>query len=404
MVTRQRSRKARFLTKLGIALAGMGAAWWSFAVTARQVLEPVYPSIGLLGSVSTAGQADAAAQLASPQATDAERRKASAMALAVLQREPGNVVAARTLGLIAGARGQESVFNRWLAYGESLSRRDTPTQFALIEERVAADDIPGALLHYNRAMLVNVSSRDTLLPVLVPAAEDMDIARALVPFLRRRPLWWTHFVQVLNGGGTNPATISLLLQALRLNVREPSEAASLGEGLQRMIALGDYDGAFAFYRSLRKAPPGLLRDGDFHRTDAFGPFEWSLSDGEGGSATLQERSDGRGLALFISAGDTDADVASQTLLLPPGNYRLTAKIVADTASSPPMTVRIQCVATRTELTRITSATSDAAGSQLDTAFRAPQNCRIFKILISVAAATEGQAAGWVDDIALTRLQ
>lgn len=403
MPTQMGSRQTHFPAALGIALIGVGAAWWSFAVTARQVLEPAYPSIGLLGFVSTEARAAAAASLATPNASTADRLKARDIALAVLRREPGNVVAARTLGLIAGSEGRDSAFRRWLAYGESLSRRDSATQFALIEERVAAGDVSGALLHYNRAMQVRVDARDTLLSVLIPAAGDMSVAKGLISFLRSRPLWWPHFVQALNGGGTNPATMRLMLGALHLRLQEPSEAAALGDGLQRMIALGDHDGAFAFYRSFRKAPPSLLRDGDFNRTDSFGPFEWSLKSGEGGSSTLQERTDGRGLALFVSAGDSDTDVAWQIVLLPPGNYRLAGRLVTEAASSPPMTVRIQCAATGMELTHLTSIPSDTVDPPLQTQFHVPENCRLSKILISVAAATEGQAAGWVDDIALTRL-
>ena len=403
MPTQMGPRRTRFPTALGIALIGVGAAWWSFAVTAMQVLKPAYPSIGLLGLVSTEGQAAAAANLATPEATTADRLKGRNMALAVLRREPGNVVAARTLGVIAGAEGRESDFIRWLAYGESLSRRDSATEFALIEERVAAGDVSGALLHYNRAMQVSVDARDTLLPILIPATGDMSVAKGLASFLRRRPLWWPHFVQALNGGGTNPATMRLMLKALHLRLQEPSEAAALGDGLQRMIALGDHDGAFAFYRTFRKAPPSLLRDGDFNRTDSFGPFEWSLNSEGGGSSTLQERTDGSGLALFVSAGDTDTDVAWQTLLLPSRNYQLAGRLVAEAASSPPMTVRIQCAATGIELARLTSVPSDTEGTPLKTQFHVPENCRLSKILISVAAAAEGQAAGWVDAIALTRL-
>lgn len=382
---------------------GAAVAWWSFAATARQVLDPVEPSAGLLGVVSMRAQAAEANALITPGASKGQRDRARQLALAVLRREPGNVVAVRALALAAASQNKNAEFSAWLHYGESLSRRDSITQFALIENGVAAGNTHEILRHYNRAMLTNVSSRDVLLPILIPAVSDIAVAKALVPFLQRRPAWWPHFVGALNGGGTNPAAIRLILQALRLDPGNESEAAALGAGLTKMVALGDQDGAYALYRDIRKPGRGLIRDGGFEQSDAFGPFEWAIHDDQGSSASRQERTDGRGLALFVTAGDSDGVVAEQSAILAPGKYALAAQMVPDSASAPAMTVRVQCASTGTELGGVTSTMPQTTGNIRTVQFSVGPGCRLVRMIVGVGAASTGQAAGWVDDIAITAL-
>jgi hypothetical protein len=370
-------------------------------MTARQVLASSLPPAGLSGFVSTQAQAVAAAAAIVGGGTDAQLAKAHTIALAILDHEPGNVVAVRTMALIAAHQGRQAAALAWLKYGESLSRRDVVTEFSLIQSKVAEGNIAGALLHYNRAMLVNVSSRDVLLPVLISAVNDVAIARELAPILRRRPAWWAHFMGALSGGGSNPATLRLLFGSLRLNIGNPPEAAMLGSGLARMVALGDSDGAFAFYRSFRGAPSGLLRDGSFEQTDAFGPFEWTLFD-NGASASRQERTDGRGLALFVLAGDTDSTVAGQVLLLTPGDYSLAGRLASDSDAAPQLAIRIRC-GTGEELAIITSTNAGPSGRLSSAHFHVSEGCKVVNILITVAAGAQGQTAGWVDDVAVARL-
>lgn len=400
MVPTSRGAEGRKARIFGAALVGIAAAWWSFAATARQVLYPVHPSIGLLGMVDAQAEALAASNLVAPGSNSAQLAQARKLALAALDREPGNVVAARTMALLAAAEKRTAAYHAWLAYSESLSRRDVITQFALIENNVAAGNVQGALRHYNRAMLVNVSSRDTLLPILIPAVGDMVVAQALVPFLQRRPAWWPHFVGALNGGGTNPAAIRLILQTLRLDPNNPSEADALGAGIARMVALGDLKGAYAFYRSIRKPSPAFIQDGGFERENAFGPFEWTIADGaDGSSASRQERTDGRGLALFVSAGASDSVVAQQSAPVTPGAYVLAARLVPDSPSAPAMWIRVRC-ATGTELAKLVSNVPQAVQEIRTIRFQVPEGCPLTKIAIGVDAASAGQAAGWIDDVAI----
>ncbi|TCP87593.1 hypothetical protein C8J42_10954 [Sphingomonas sp. PP-CE-1A-559] len=395
-------RRMNMPTMTGTVLVGLAVAWWSFAVTAKQVLDPVRPSIGLLGMTSSQAQAGAASNLVASVTGKAEREKARRLAATALDREPGNATAARAMAFVAAAEGRQASFKAWLNYAESLSRRDTITQLALLEITAAASDMAGTLRHYNRTMLVNVGLRDTLVPILVSATSDPEAVRGLVPFLQNRPAWWPQFVGALNARSTSPSTIPIILQSLRLDTTNQSEASALGDGLSRMLNLGDREGAFAFYRKIRKAPVSLLRDGSFEQGNSFGPFEWAIHEEGSSAASRQERADGRGLALFVASGDSDTTVAEQVLVLKPGDYSLSALIVPDAESSPPMSIRVRCQASGAELTKLSSM-APSSGRIEHARFHISEQCQLARIMISVDGASGGQAAGWIDDIAITRL-
>lgn len=402
MAGKKRVRSVLNGRRIVVVLAAVIAAWVAFAAAAQQVLRPTSPSLGLLYFVNTQARAEKAAELALEGTSSRQWHAARIMALSVLRREPGNVTAIRTMSFVAAADGNKVLFTQWLNYGESLSRRDVETQIALIENNVSSGNVAGALKHYNRALLTEVNVRDKLIPILVKAADNPVVADEIFKTLRPRPAWWPAFVAALNGSGSNPTTIARLLQALRLNIGNESERTTLGLGIERMLALGDVDGAFAFYRGLRgNSSAELVRDGRFERSDAFGPFEWKLTDDAGRSASRQTRPDGRGLALFLTTDDGGGDVAWQSLLLAPGHYVLSLRAVRNTDTAPEIQIAVRCAVGGLVLAQISAKAVD---NVYHMPFSVPDGCRPATLAIAVSPGSPGQAAGWVDDVVVARLR
>lgn len=92
--------------------------------------------------------------------------------------------------------------------------------------------------------------------------------------------------------------------------------------LNGLIAKGAYARAYALWRQfagLSSSYQPLLFNGEFKRTTAPPPFNWSLVSGRAGLAEP-----GNANLRVLYYGRQNATLASQLLLLPAGNYQLTA--------------------------------------------------------------------------------
>ena len=98
--------------------------------------------------------ARAAAALAGPTATLAERRRADALAVEAIRQDPTAIDAVTTLGVNAQVRGDTAKARRTFAFAERLSRRNLIVQLWAIEDSVQRGDVGGALRHYDTALRV----------------------------------------------------------------------------------------------------------------------------------------------------------------------------------------------------------------------------------------------------------
>jgi hypothetical protein len=278
--------------------------------------------------VSAEARAELSAQLLSdnPVAPDAPRVRA--LAAAALAREPVESTAAVSLAVAATTAGQQAAGTRAYEYAERLSRRNSGAQLLLIEERVTQNDIPRALIHYDRALRVSPRAGDVLLPVLVNAAANPPVAEALAPLLARRPPWWTSFFDRLTADGA-PAAVAGVARAAQLDPEVPAERARLSAAMQRLAQTGEFATAYALYRQVRPAGEGepLVSGGSFEEEPVLYPFDWYLAS-EADLAAVREPREGaagRFALSLISDGGGAGEFASQLLRLPPGSYRLSAR-------------------------------------------------------------------------------
>lgn len=348
-----------------------------------------------LWPANSIAQANLAATLFAEDPSPKGAAKAAIPASLALARQPGNVVAARTMAGIEAARNHSSVSLQWLIYAQSLSRRDLVTQLMLIETKVSAGDVPGALLHYDRAMRVFQSSWPTLFPILFSAAADPVVRPQLIAMLNRRPGWFIPFMSQFTAGATPFATIYPVVRAIRFDPAVPQDRELLAHAIRKGADAGNYAQARALLPQGGRASP---RNGDFEAAGSYPPFDWVLQDDGELSATIQTADDpDRGNVLTLTAQNgRSGEVARQLLLLAPGRHAITLRsgaLPSDANARPE--VRITCAASKKEALRWRLSGSGVVRQ----AFIISPGCDAQWLAISIAAASDGSTSQpWIDDL------
>ncbi len=338
--------------------------------------------------------------------------RAEALAKSALEREPVHAKAARVAGVAANMQRRIDQAQTMFRYAEGLSRRDLQTQLWLIEDRVRADDIDGALSHYNRAMLVSPSVRPTLIPILTVAASEPAIRQPLSTILTKRPLWWADYADAVISGGA-PEVVAATLLALKLDPAEAAEGWRLSAGLRRLASEGQASLAFRTYRQASpQANEGtqLLRDGGFEEGAEFPPFGWELVDQPDLAAIREFREGAEGqVALTLLARRTArGELARQLLVLRPGLYQLRFRaglIPYDALARPTMTIHCAgASAERPPLATIVAKPTAGPPTMAEGKFKIPANCDGQWLIISSRAASSGENEDpWIDALELQRL-
>lgn len=265
----------------------------------------------------------------SPQAPELFR--AEMLARRALLHDPLNVVAARTLGLIAALNEHHAAAQRWFTVAQALSRRDLPTQLWLIEDAVGQGQIDAALQHYVYALNTNRSAEPVLFPILVAASGDPAINRPLAALLRRRPLWWGRFLDTLISTGTFPKGLTTLIVAAHLDTGKSDEQQLAARAIQRLFQIHAEADAFALYRQISGDRQDGIRNGDFQRGNPLPPFDWDLADQADIFATVTTGPDDRHpRALALTSANGKGGVAAQQLLhVKSGTYTISALTSSD---------------------------------------------------------------------------
>ena len=388
------------LRRIGAALgvAAMGVVGtllsYSFATTRSD------PSRALAAwPWNATARAELAAKAITADTAPGTARKARALARAALGEQALLAVAGRTLGVSEALLDRPADAAKAMAYAEALSRRDLPTQLWLIEDRVGAGDVGGAIIHYDRALRTADSAPDLLFPILVPAAADVTVAAPLARRLATRPLWWRPYLTALVQQNPSDATTALLVRAVKLDPAKSDERTLLIAAMTRLADAGRFDLA----RSLapRGSASGMLRNGSFEEEAGLPPFDWTLVDDGDLSGVIEARDDGAGNALYLTARNgRGGEVARQVLTLAPGRYRLRGKAGdAGTGQDRPA-VTMTCANSGDALAPATLSSGAFA-----TEFTVPEGCAGQRLSVLGNAALDGQdRRTWLDDMKIERLQ
>jgi len=304
-----------FLALATLALALLAAhnaalSWWHVQ-TASEV--PVWAQDATFALRATMPP------LAPGETPDSRATRMHEAALAVLRTAPLDPAAPRQLGLAEELAGNGSGLAQ-LRLAERLSRRDLPTQLALIEQEAQAGDLSATLRHYDRALTVHPASEDQLLPLLAVALDDADIRAALVPYADRP--WFSRMARRAISQGADPLALARLLQATRPTDRKQELADTLWPIiLARLISSGRVDDARTLADSLPGQNAKALNQLGFSKAarDArIGPLGWRMPEEGPVAATF----DGPGQLAIRIASNRSGTVTERVTLLPPGRYQV----------------------------------------------------------------------------------
>jgi|GEM_PF-2042951 len=400
---------------IGIVAAAI-AAWiaWAFTfamVQANRVPDPSLRSWTTAAALSlkaetliqSVDQARGAAALRSPAVP-----QAVALAREALGRSPVDARAARVVGLGDAIAGHTDAARTMMRYAETLSRRDVPTQLWLIEDRVTANDVAAALVHYHRAMQSSPPSRELLSPILAQAADEAPIVRSLAPILRTRPEWWSEFLGDFVDRTRSSYALGVVADSLRLDPKVDVERARLSTMLNRYVYLGDVAGGRRLFDRLTGtgANGPAVANGDFERDPGLPPYGWQYSE-TGSSAGTRERRDGASgeFALTLD-GNEGQEAARQLLTLSPGSYVLRATVgtVRPGLTTPP-SVTLRCTTGSDKLLADGYAPIAQPVATMTLRFTVPVGCAGQTLVIHTAAAISYiDDKPWIDDIAIRRVK
>lgn len=381
--------------------------WITAAVTLDRVFARRNPDIALFARQASAdAQVRRAEALLDEQLTVSGDR-AQTFAIGALMREPVNAAAARTLGLVASARGRDVQAKAAMGYANMLSRRDLLTHLWFIETSVAKADIQGALVHYNQALTTSNRAGDILLPILAAAASDQSIAVPLARRLAQRPRWGRLFMRQFIPVASSADALYRLAGSVGLADRPSLDSGLLQDAERRLVTIGGYRQAGQLYaRAHASADPSrqTLRNGDFEAPGGGAPFDWNLRDEPDLAAMRMPGAQPQhGSALFITANNgRGGDVASQMMLLAPGRYLLTALIggiEGDPLSYPQVIVR--CERTNAEFLHTRLPKAPDAGLRWQAEFDVPAACPAQWLVIQAASPLDSQQnQPWIDVVSV----
>ena len=207
-----------------------------------------------------------------------------------------------------------------------------------------------------------------------------DGGTAAVPFLAQYAASTANWPALRSLFVINPPLARPVLMKLAQDIRTVPAALALAgpaemgnqpwlvQAVYTLIDAGDYAAARNAWGKAAGAgaqSAELLHDANFRDKISPPPFNWQLTSSTVG---LAERQGGRLHVLFY--GGEDGTLASQLLLLPPGNYRLSLRLAGDPARAHSLTWALWCDKTAQPLASVTLDVAAARGWQ----FQVPAGC------------------------------
>lgn len=400
------SRQRRSPLEWGVRLVLAGAVGWIGYLSIMQSVALVLPDSQIREAYALAPNNGRIAgrlsqTLYRPDASEADRARAVAIARDALRHDPTAVEAVATLAADAFTRGDQTEGERLLAYSQKLARRDLRTQLMAIELAVAQGDIPGALRHYDIALRTKKNAPELLFPVLTSALPDPAIRTELVKTLGGQPNWGARFINHAARSEVDPAASAAFFRALQARRVPVPDAAGVAV-INRLLAAQLFDDAWAYYAA---AHPGSdrrqSRDPAFtNMVEARTVLDWTAVNGVGVSTAILPEAQ-NGLFDFTVSMGNGGSLLQQLQMLPAGDYILEGHSIGieqPARSRPYWIVRCQ---TGGEIGRVELPNSSQAGGRFQGAIRVPADCPV-QMLALVARSTDdiGGVSGQIDRIAI----
>ena len=304
---------ALLMGALVVRSAAVQASADSAVPSAAQWVWPGHPEFLRSAAMAQVGHAAATGGAPSPAAIDRLKRLAGAEPLAP---EPYLVQAA-----VALRTGDVARAERLLVEARDFAPRSAAARFLLADIYFRTGRIVPGLAEMTVLGRLVPGAMQQLAPSIAAYAADASSAPQLRQLVRRYP----ELEQpLLNQLAEDPANAELILAIARPGAATDEAPQWQSKLLRKLVEQGEFARAHAVWAKLSglavKQSRGLFNP-EFRRNRAPAPFDWSLeSSGRG----VAEPSNG-GLRILYFGRD-DVALASQTMLLPPGRYRLQMRV------------------------------------------------------------------------------
>lgn len=400
---------SRVLWTLAIALLCVGLAW-QMLVQFQDVRAYVRPPAATIswfpGSVAADIQQAQADLKAGDQAAALERARA-AFATSPLSVEAIALIA--RMAQQAGETTQSEALDNAIMV---LTRRNPETLAALLQNSNTRSNRTEFLRLLDILMRVGQQDQQqTLFPIVASLITDPQQMQELVGLLADDPKWRIPFLDYLAKEG-DLELFPTVMEGLSAGATPPLRTR-WQPYLNRLIEMGEPEQAYAIWAGIPDSGGGerldYLFDGQFSLPPGQLPFEWTF---EKSRRFMLSRSslDGRPALMveFVGAKTRFYNIY-QELLLPPGNYSLTGKVMTDNLQNERgLYWRVYC---RNETSLKAIAETERFHGRVNTrnfevSFTVPEtDCASQRLRLELAAPFAMTISGriWFDALAIRRL-
>lgn len=335
------------VTKSALLLAAAWIAWKAITVGLADLYRADDAAFAAKLDTGNAAAALALARQAADAAPDL-RAQARDVVLGALAKRPAD---GRLFRALARLDPDDTALTRRRWHAAALLRpADVEALAWLADDAIARGDFAEALNHCDALLRVSPAQARNLFPILAEWLQTGASTVALARTLERRPPWRRSFMEYLGRKGVESSlyTLARVVQTLRRSAApvEPGEARDL---VNRLVHDGDFERAYLLWRSV--APPlrasaSMLYNGDLEMPTSGAAFDWTLRSAPGVAVAVEDGGLAHGKVLRLRFGGARVDEigVAQTLLLPPGGYRVSGKVRSqDLISARGLEWRVHCL-------------------------------------------------------------
>lgn len=315
------------MANLGVALLMLFVATLVIAEGAATALSRTAPSIARVVPWNAQGFTRTAELSLVARPSKQNYARAASFSRLALRRDLTDVAAVRTLGEAERLLGKKRQGSQLAKYAQRLSWRDLPTQIFAGRDAALAGDGQTVLRHYSAALLTNRSSWPQMMPALVNATADPELAPLLAKILSTKPQWIDLFNSQWIPNAPRPETMPLLSRELDRLGASVSFETRVGI-LARLVATKKWELVRDEYSRGRPqlANAGRTLSDGFNNVGTLRPLDWQLNDvGDLLAAVENDRQAKRLLSVEFD-GPGEVEVARRLIFLPAGRYRFVTSV------------------------------------------------------------------------------
>jgi hypothetical protein len=328
---------------------------------------PSHPEVKFAVAMAEIGAVAASGKTAVPESTLG--RVKDGMNAAPLAVEPYLI-----RGALAQSEGRSDLAERLFLEARARDPRSAAARYFLAERFLASGRAAEGLTEISVLARLVPGGSQLLVPALVRYARAPGSEASLKATLAANPQVGQAVLAVLATDASNADLIMRIAGPLTPGNAETPPPAWQGRLLSALVEKGEFVRARDLWRQVSgivPATPAGLVNSRFAELNAPPPFNWSLSSGSFGIAEPAE--DGQLKVIFY--GREDAELASQLLLLPAGQYRLQMEASGDAADDSGLEWSVICLPSKAKLAGVPLKGATLAAKSLGATFAVPgQGC------------------------------